>query len=478
MRNAIWKNTAFPILWMPVILVTAMAFSPLSPWMDAVPDFDSQVFLTCSKLINEGWVMYRDIFDHKGPFIYLYDLAGWKLGGTWGVWLLALFFHGISWYYYDRMAYRITRSRQTAHLTSLFVILMQIQLGEDNTVELVCMPFLTYTVSVLIHHIRNGRALKKQKAVAMAACLAVVLLVKPNFAACAVFPALCLLIRTAWQRDWKLVGAYLLYLTAGMALVMIPVWGYLAANGALKDFIDTYLIFNFRYSSVVSLPMRAESFFRLAVLTPMSMLTCFFGAGAILQLIRKKEYPKVLFLSGWMLFTAILNLGLSGFAYRHYIVPVIPVSCVFIALFWKNAGERLRIAGWLCMLGCLLVFGRGCWLNVKILCAPERNNEMYHVAETIKEHSGPEDRIALYEAPPYLYVLSQRKPVTRYIYQYPPFSMKEELRKEFLEDIYRNRPQMLVMAPEQEKEFTKSFRNEYQRIHLPESGFLIFKRKK
>lgn len=478
MRNALWKNAAFPILWMPVILVTAMAFSPLSPWMDAVPDFDSQVFLTCSKLINDGWVMYRDIFDHKGPFIYLYDLAGWKLGGTWGVWLLALFFHGISWYYYDRMAYRITRSRQTAHLTSLFVILMQIQLGEDNTVELVCMPFLTYTVSVLIHHIRNGKPLKKQRATAMAACFAVVLLVKPNFAACAVFPALYVLIRTVLQKKWKLTGTYLLCLAAGMALVLIPVWGYLAANGALKAFVDTYLIFNFRYSSVVSLPMRTESFFRLFVFTPMSLLACFFGAGATLQLIRKKEYRKVIFLIAWMLFTAILNLGLSGFAYRHYIVPVIPVWCVFIALYWKNAGERLRKAGWLCMLGSVLVYGRGCWLNVRILCDPGRNQEMYRVAETIKEHSAPEDRIALYDAPPYLYVLSQRKPATRYIYQYPPFSMKEELKEEFFEDIYRNRPKMLVVAPELEQEFARSFRKEYQRIHLPESGFRIFKRKK
>ena len=55
---------------------------PLNDWMDA------NIFYTAGKAMMNGQVLYRDVFDHKGPLLYLVYGVGWLLHctGFWGVW--------------------------------------------------------------------------------------------------------------------------------------------------------------------------------------------------------------------------------------------------------------------------------------------------------------------------------------------------------------------------------------------------------
>ena len=59
---------------------------PLNDWMDA------NIFYTAGKAMMNGQVLYRDVFDHKGPLLYLVYGVGWLLHrtGFWGVWGLSL----------------------------------------------------------------------------------------------------------------------------------------------------------------------------------------------------------------------------------------------------------------------------------------------------------------------------------------------------------------------------------------------------
>lgn len=55
-----------PVL-VAVILLFAVQSSPLYPFNEWV---DPNVFLTMGKAILSGKVIYRDIYDQKGPYIY------------------------------------------------------------------------------------------------------------------------------------------------------------------------------------------------------------------------------------------------------------------------------------------------------------------------------------------------------------------------------------------------------------------------
>ena len=81
-KQALWCAAAAA-----VALFLCSKSSPLfvlNDWMDA------NIFFTMGKSMFQGRVLYRDVFDHKGPVLYLLYGLGWLLDHTCftGVWLL------------------------------------------------------------------------------------------------------------------------------------------------------------------------------------------------------------------------------------------------------------------------------------------------------------------------------------------------------------------------------------------------------
>ena len=74
-----------------IALLTALSLHT-SPFSSSYPSVDSPVFLTIGRLMHDGRLPYRDIFDHKGPVLYLINWLGLFLrtdhAPFLGVWLL------------------------------------------------------------------------------------------------------------------------------------------------------------------------------------------------------------------------------------------------------------------------------------------------------------------------------------------------------------------------------------------------------
>ena len=63
------------------------------PWTSLPTRTDSSVFLYIGKQMHAGKVPYVDLFDHKGPLLYLIQYLGfsiWKDSVAGGVWILEL----------------------------------------------------------------------------------------------------------------------------------------------------------------------------------------------------------------------------------------------------------------------------------------------------------------------------------------------------------------------------------------------------
>lgn len=55
---------------------------------------DSSVFKTIALCMEKGLMPYRDVFDHKGPLIYIYNWLGMKIAywrGIWAIEFISLF---------------------------------------------------------------------------------------------------------------------------------------------------------------------------------------------------------------------------------------------------------------------------------------------------------------------------------------------------------------------------------------------------
>lgn len=457
-------------------ILLGFTFLPLTPFNNFLIGFDSQVFITCSSLIQKGWIMYRDIFDHKGPFVYLYDLIGLNIWGIHGIWIMAILFHSISTYYYYKISHLITNSTWSSKITAVFIFFIQLLYGEDNTAELISMPFLTYSVYTMLTCLYKNKELKKKTVILLASFFAIVFFVKPNFAACTVFLAISIMVKIAIQGKWNLFHQYLICLILGFSLITIPIIAYFYYNNALYDFINTYFIFNFKYSSDTSTFSRLKSFITLFCTMPCSILIWGFTIGSIWYLIKSKKIKDLLFSFSWLLFTAFLNLGLSGFPYRHYILPLLPVSCIFIALFWQNKSKNAQVLGILFLCLNILYYIRARYSEFNY--GKPYIKELNYLTNVTKNYTKENDVITLYNTRhPYLHVTSNRMPSSKYIYQYPPFRFAPKLKKEYFNDIQQKKPK-LIITNEGNLGDIKHLLGEYEQIKDTHSELLLYKRKK
>ncbi|OLA64030.1 MAG: hypothetical protein BHW54_06735 [Subdoligranulum sp. 60_17] len=195
-----------------VLLALCSKSSPLyafNDWMDA------NIFFTMGRSMLGGRVLYRDVFDHKGPVLYLlYGLAG-LVGGT--------DFRGV--------------------LVLEIVAMTSFLYTGLRTAELL-LPFLAAALFSLIRALHSPTA-KPLRAVCvqglMAGCALWLKYTVLGFYLAWVVVLAALYLRRGWLTQLgRSVGAYL----GGMVLATLPWVVYFGVHGALGDWFTAYFYDN------------------------------------------------------------------------------------------------------------------------------------------------------------------------------------------------------------------------------------------
>jgi hypothetical protein len=88
--NDICETKWFPLLFIPIATAFLLVFSKTTSPISISEGCDSAVFKSMGQAIWEGKVIYRDIFDNKGPVLYIINALGWGIAGRTGIFLLQI----------------------------------------------------------------------------------------------------------------------------------------------------------------------------------------------------------------------------------------------------------------------------------------------------------------------------------------------------------------------------------------------------
>ena len=66
-------------------------FSMVTNVKQGIPFSDASIFEYFGYAMNRGELMYADLFDHKGPVVFLLNYLGYLIGGALGIKFLYLF---------------------------------------------------------------------------------------------------------------------------------------------------------------------------------------------------------------------------------------------------------------------------------------------------------------------------------------------------------------------------------------------------
>ena len=221
---------------------------PINVWGDA------NCLLTVGRVMKRGGVLYRDIYEQKGPLLYLIHAAAACLSDTSfsGVYLMEIPALTAALY----AAYRLMRLRAGSAFAlgaaAVFGALATTggSFMRGDSAEEFCLPLLTAALAIAYaEYGRRAKPMRTKRLLvcgALAGCVAAIkyTLLGALVGLCIVEGVLALR-EGGVRRALKSAGVFL----CGMAIPILPWMVYFAVNGALSDAYTAYLYNNiFLYS--------------------------------------------------------------------------------------------------------------------------------------------------------------------------------------------------------------------------------------
>ena len=245
-----WKPMLVSLFSAFVILLICSKSSylyPINDWTDA------NIYLSMGRGITEGQLIYRDLYDHKGPILYfLHALcvlisSNGFIGVFWLEVITATLFLFISY----KIILMLTSNEKAYVIIPILALIVfaSRSFESGDSAEELCLPIMAFALMDGIGKCK-GQTFTRNRLVLHGFLVGVVFLIK--FTLLGAQAALCLWIvcSSLFTKQWNKAGKQVAYLLLGFILSLLPWLVYFTIYGAMGDFIQTYFIDNlFLYAS-------------------------------------------------------------------------------------------------------------------------------------------------------------------------------------------------------------------------------------
>jgi len=447
--------------------LAAVVMLSFSPYIHRTPYTDSSVFLYIAQRMLQGEIPYRDLWDHKGPILYLLNVIGLVLGrgSVWGVWSLELACLLASVW----LGYRTMRALAGPGLAGLVGVVWLLYFGEvvqrGNLTEEYGLIFQFATIALFLSLLRRGWTWSRLCLLGL--CTIVPFFLRANLIALQAAAFLALALGTLAQRDWRRLGQLVAGYAASAAVVAGGIVSYFLAHHALGDFLRAAFVFNTVYTTLSGTLDNRLLFLQggvgimpalvvPAALTWLSLL--WWRRGAL-----PGQAPRALAtLCLLALPLECIASSLSGRQFAHYYLSWIPITALLTCLGLARlaAARHRRVL----LPAALLLWGM---LGVPALHAPARHHlqlfaalctgryETYRPPETeterlvayLRHQTAPADTLLVLGFGGDLAFLSRRRSATRYFYVAPLYVagfVTPRMVETYLRDLRAHPPRVII----------------------------------
>lgn len=245
------KEFLIPLtLYTFVFLFFCSKFSPLYPtneWSDV------NVYFNVGKGMFSEMTLYSEIFDHKGPLIFIiYGIGSlFSKSSFFGMFIL----QAIAWliavyasFFTAKLLLKESSALLIALLTPLSYLTYMFNGGSAEEMILIFGIISTY---FFVSYFTQSDS-KKHKAYYMfvhGVLSAMVFLIKLNLMLFWFFPLAAIFCMLLWEKEFRNFGYNLAAFIGGFALICFPIAIYFLWNGALNEAYHVYIELNKQYSS-------------------------------------------------------------------------------------------------------------------------------------------------------------------------------------------------------------------------------------
>ena len=406
---------------------------------------DSSVFIYIARMMHKGKVPYRDMFDHKGSWLYFIEYVGEFLGDT-GIWILELLACAITVFFMLKISRLLSKKVFVPYLTafaSIYLFGFYLYL-DGNLTEFWALPFTLSSLYIIFRFFRK-KEYSPLSIVYLGFAFGVVFFIRCNLVSpWAFFVPVIIIYLIKLKRSREIIKCILLF-TAGVALALCPVLIYHGVTGSFQELYKDYWLYNISYVKV-----KGGSYYGIL---SFGLYAKYFLIGWIAVIVASIVHRKSRFMhcnTLFLLATFILSL-VSGRDYEHYFISCIPCFVVPVTLFLDilltkkllsdKKDQLTKIIYMVPVLLLALVLG---WRMVTVFDIESKAG--YYdgpVVTYVKENTSPDDDVIYFFGNGLFYICSDRYTDQKFFYQFP-LTYNKDLYYEFIEDLKTDTPDMLV----------------------------------
>lgn len=310
-----------------LVIFFSQASTPLHPYITS----DTAVWSVIGRGITEGYVPYRDLYDHKGPLLFfIYALGFFISGGKMGLCLL----ESVSVALILAASFRLARlfvSFSQSWFVLFFVLLFQLAtIDGGGTNEVYSQVFMIWPFYWLM------RALVKQSNVAAVPAWvwfsvgmaggAVTMIRMNNSAALfglSLGTVLLLLRGKCWLSFFKAVAS----MAIGLILALIPFFVYFELHGAMEIFLQGCFLHNFSFAAGGVAAKTLQEYFLMAA---KGLSALFVVAFVLREYASRRTRGQVAFpvcVAGLLSYLILF----IGNGYNHYVYIIEPLFVLLLS---------------------------------------------------------------------------------------------------------------------------------------------------
>jgi hypothetical protein len=313
--------------------------SPLAPFAKTINGIDSSVFIYCAQQIQDGQLMYKDIADHKGFFLYLINLiAMYAFGGKWiGIWIfeiLSIFFTCIILYKTARFFADKTGS-VIAVLSS--VLYLSVALNAGNYHEEWALPHISIALYLFTDYLKNKKPFTPFRLFLLALTFTLVFMIKMNMIALWLGFGMAIIIKWIVEKQYREMQRCLLLFSLFVIAFLLPFFLYFYFTGTLSDAIYynfTYNLFEYPKRPHINFYFIGKFLLLLGSYIPFCIAIYMFFE-------RKDNYGGILL---GFFFTALVCTA-GFFYYKMLFIPLFVIPLAFICNKIKNSVSGNKYVG-------------------------------------------------------------------------------------------------------------------------------------
>lgn len=432
---------------------------------------DEGIYQTIAQAINNGNLLYRDIWDNKPPVLYLlYALFD---GDQFSTRLLSLLFGILSIIVFFFLLKKLLALNETTKklplyiATALFAYLFAIPLFEGNIANaenFMILPILTAAFLLIRYFSKPTPKALLYVGILLSFAFLIKIVAIFDLAAFVIF---FLIESFGSRRKFITTGKDLALLAFGFFFPIVLTILFFAVQGGLSPFISAVFQQNIGYvgyGNTFIIP-QGLLYFKIALLL----------GGVILLFYQKKHIqPGSLFIYLWILFS-LFNAHFSQRPYTHYILVLLPSFCLFVGLLLSplrtkffhigSAAISVRLIYTIVLLAIVLLTWKNFDIYKKNLAYYENffaymmqkkdltsyqtffDADMpraYEVAQFLKLHTKKHDTVFVWGNPAQVYKMSDTQPPGKYTVAYHITNSRENL-IETTKALSRKKPRFIVL---------------------------------